>query len=133
MGRPDDEVSEAVIGACISVHRALGPGLLESAYHDCLGYELTVRGMTFEREVAVPINYKGVSFGVGYRLDLVVENRLIIELKAVEALLPLHQAQLRTYLKLTSYPVGLLVNFNVAVLRHGLRRLESTTILGSSF
>ncbi len=131
--RPDDVVSEAVIGACIEVHRSLGPGLLESVYEECVCHELAVAGVRFQRQLTLPIQYKDITIDTGLRLDLVVENHLIVELKAVEALLPIHQAQLRTYLKVTDFPVGLLVNFNVPILRHGLRRLESKTVVGSSF
>jgi GxxExxY protein len=121
--RPDDALTEKVIGACIEVHRHLGPGLLEAMYQECVCCELTARGIGFEREVLVPITYKGIALNSSYRLDVLVEDRLILELKAVEGLLPVHYAQLRTYLKTTRFEVGLLVNFNVMLLRHGLRRL----------
>ena len=123
--RPDDVVSERVIGACIEVHRTLGPGLLESVYEECLCYELAAAGMHFERQVNVPIRYKDIALGSTLRLDLVVQNHLIVELKSLEQLLPIHQAQLRTYLRVTRFRVGLLINFNVPILRYGLRRLES--------
>ena len=115
-------MSEAVIGACIEVHRALGPGLLEAVYEECLCYELGLRGLGFVRQVLLPVKYKDVVLQSVYRVDVIVENRLVVELKSVDALLPVHAAQLRTYLKLTGCPTGLLVNFNVAILRHGLRR-----------
>ena len=119
-----DLLSEAVIGAAIEVHRALGPGLLESAYEECLCHELNLRGLTFNRQVDLPVAYKGVRLDSGYRLDIVVEGQLLLELKAVEALLPIHEAQLLTYLKLSGIATGLLMNFNVPVLRNGLRRMK---------
>jgi GxxExxY protein len=115
--------SEAVIGALIEVHRHLGAGLLESAYESCLCRELTVRGLSFERQRPIPVAYKGVLLECGYRLDIVVSGLVLVELKTVDALSPLHVAQVVTYLKLSGLPVGLLVNFNVPILKHGLRRL----------
>jgi len=112
-----------VIGAALEVHRQLGPGLLESAYEACLFKELVDRGLTVSRQVALPVHYKGTTVEVGYRLDLVVEGEVVVELKAVESLQPIHQAQLITYLKLSGYPIGLLINFNVPLLKDGLRRL----------
>jgi GxxExxY protein len=106
----------------IEVHRALGPGLLESAYEACLCCELTARGLAFERQREVPVLYRGHRIDCGYRVDLIVEERFIVELKAIEHLLPIHAAQLLTYMKLTGIHVGLLVNFNVTSLRNGLRR-----------
>ena len=113
----------AVIGALIEVHRQLGPGLMESAYETCLCAGLSVRGLDFEQQRPLPISYKGVRLESGYRLDMVVEDCILVELKAVEVLLPIHQAQVITYLRLSCLPVGLLVNFNVTVLRDGIRRL----------
>ncbi|HEY1692179.1 MAG TPA: GxxExxY protein [Polyangiaceae bacterium] len=113
-----------MIGALIDVHRALGPGLLESAYEACVCRELGLREMNFERQVEVPLHYKGVRVDCGYRMDLVVEGRFVIELKAVEALTNVHAAQILTYMKLSGTRVGLLVNFNAASLRNGLRRYE---------
>jgi GxxExxY protein len=118
-----DPISEAVIGFCIEIHRELGPGLLESAYRECLCYELSKAGLRFEREKVLPVRYKNVLLDCGYRLDVVVEQKLIIELKTVEVLLPIHDAQLLTYLKLAQISAGLLINFNVPVLIHGVRRL----------
>ena len=112
-----------VIGAAIEVHKILGPGLLESAYEECLCHELGLRAIRFERQKELPIEYKGITLDCGYRLDVVVENKLILELKAVDALEPIHEAQLLTYLKLTGIPLGLLINFNVPVLKEGIRRL----------
>lgn len=117
-----NEVSAAIIGAAIEVHQALGPGLLESAYEECLCYELRERGVPFRRQVPLPVVYKGVRLEIGYRIDLVVEGVVVVELKTVEKLLPVHEAQLLTYLKLTHLSVGLLLNFHSAVLRNGLRR-----------
>ncbi|WP_437534464.1 GxxExxY protein [Sorangium sp. So ce726] len=117
------DLSERVVGACIEVHRHVGPGLLESAYEECLCHELSLMGLSFARQRPLPVTYKGVALGCGYRLDVVVEEKLILELKAVEHLLPVHEAQVLTYLKLTDLDVGLLVNFNTPLLRRGIRRL----------
>ena len=118
-----DPYSREVIGACIEVHRLLGPGLLESAYEECLSYELTARGLRHTRQQALPIRYKGMQLDAAYRLDLVVADALILEIKAVAALEPIHDAQLLTYLRLSGLPLGLLINFNVPILRQGIRRL----------
>ena len=117
------DLSERVLGACIEVHRHLGPGLLESAYEQCLCHELALRGLSFARQRPLPLTYKGVMLDCGYRLDVVVEEKLVVELKAVDHLLSVHEAQVLTYLKLTGLDVGLLVNFNTPVLRGGIRRL----------
>jgi len=119
-----EDGSARVIGALIAVHRALGPGLLESAYEVCLCRELELRGFRFARQVAVAITYRGATVDCAYRIDVLVEDRIAIELKAAETLLPLHAAQLLTYMKLARLPIGLLVNFNVKVLRDGLRRVS---------
>ena len=119
----NDLLTEKIIGCAIEVHRWLGPGLLESAYAGCLSYELEQAQLEFQTELALPIIYKGVKLDCGYRLDLVVEKQVIIELKTVDRLLPIHEAQLLTYLKLSQIRTGLLLNFNSAVLREGLRRL----------
>jgi len=118
-----DELSGSVIGACIEVHRALGPGLLESAYEECVCHELTLRRLTFQRQVPLPVHYKGVNLDCAYRLDVLVEQALVLELKAVDELLPVHDAQLITYLKLSGYTRGLLINFHVAVLKNGIKRI----------
>ena len=118
-----DEITDRVIGACIQIHRELGPGLLESAYEECLCHELSLAKMSFERQKPLPIRYKNVQLDCGYRLDLVVEDKLVVELKTVEALLPIHEAQLLTYLKLSGLPFGLLINFNVPLLKDGLKRM----------
>jgi len=118
-----NELSGKVIGLCIEIHRELGPGLLESAYEECLAYELSRAGLSFERQRALPVRYKEVQLDCGYRLDFVVEGVLILELKAVTNLHPIHEAQLLTYLKLDKKPLGLLINFNVPVLKHGVKRV----------
>jgi GxxExxY protein len=118
-----EDCSSAVIGACIEVHRVLGPGLLESAYEACLAHELTFRGLSFERQKALPISYKGVQLECGYRMDFLVCAELVVEIKAVERLLRVHEAQLISYLRLTRMPAGLLVNFHAETIRRGLRRL----------
>ncbi len=114
-----EELTEKIIGAAIEVHRALGPGLLESAYEECLCRELNLRGLAFQRQVPLPVEYKGVKLDCGYRLDLVVQDAVILELKCVEHVLPVHEAQLLTYLKLTAKHVGIIINFNVATLVRG--------------
>jgi GxxExxY protein len=115
-------LTEAIIGAAIEVHRALGPGLLESAYGVCLCHELSIRGIPFVKEVDLPVRYKSVSLNASYRLDIVVANQIVLELKCVEAGTPVHEAQLLTYLKLSGFRVGLLLNFNVTALRDGIVR-----------
>ncbi len=118
-----DPLTGKVIGLAIEVHRHLGPGLLESAYEECICWELKQAGLSVQRQVALPVVYKGVKLDVGYRVDVIVENRLILELKTVEKLLSIHEAQLLTYLRLTGLKTGLLINFNTAVLKDGIRRL----------
>ena len=117
--------SDTVIGACIEVHRELGPGLLESTYESCLCHELALRGIPFRRQVPVPLSYKGLSVDCAYRMDLVVDAQILVELKVVVRLLPVHESQALTYLRLTGLRTALLVNFNVPVLRLGLRRLTN--------
>ena len=117
-----DPRTSPIIGAAIEVHRLLGPGLLESAYEECLCHELYLRGMSFERQVALPVSFKGILLDCGYKIDLVVEGEVVIELKAVERILPVHEAQLLTYLKLSGKHVGLLINFNVPLLARGIIR-----------
>lgn len=121
-----NRISETVIGACIEVHRHLGPGLLESAYQQCVARELELRGVTFRGEDPLPVEYKGVRVDVGYRLDFVVEDLVVLEIKAVQALLPIHDAQVITYLKLTALPAALLINFHVTRLASGIRRFANT-------
>lgn len=131
VGVRSDETSwltERIIGACIEVHRELGPGLLESAYEACVAHELALCGLRFERQIPLPVIYKGVPVPTGYRVDFIVERRVVLELKAVAQLLPVHEAQVLTYLKLSGYTVGLLINFHVPALRRGgLRRLKRRT------
>ena len=114
--------TEAVIGAAIRVHRALGPGLLESAYQVCLAFEMRRSGLEVATDVALPIVYEGIRLNCGYRLDAMVDNLVVVEIKSVSQLLPIHDAQLLTYLKLTGLPAGLLINFNVPLLKNGVRR-----------
>ena len=120
-----DALTEQIIGAAIKVHRELGPGLLESAYEACLGFELTQRGLLVERQKPQPVRYGGLLVDCGCKIDLLVESQVILELKAVERLLPVHQAQLLTYLKLSGAGVGLLINFNVPLLKDGLVRMAN--------
>jgi GxxExxY protein len=119
----EQELTENIIGALIEVHKHVGPGVLESAYEQCLCHELALRGLTFQRQVDLPVVYKGIKLDCGYRIDLIVEDKVIIELKSVEAILPVHKAQLLTYLKLSGKRIGLLVNFNVPKLIDGLVRM----------
>jgi GxxExxY protein len=118
-----DSLTESVIGFAIEVHRTLGPGLLESAYQECLCYELKANGIAFGRQVALPVIYKTVKLDCGYRMDLVVGGQLVVELKTVEKILPIHEAQLLTYLRLSGIRTGLLLNFNTAVLKNGIKRM----------
>ncbi len=118
-----DLLTEKIIGFAIAVHRVLGPGLLESAYEECLCYELQQAGLKVERQVPLPVIYKSVKLDCGYRMDVVVEGEVVVELKTVEHLLPVHQAQLITYLKLGGYKKGLLLNFNNSVLKNGIKRI----------
>jgi GxxExxY protein len=117
-----NEITEKIIGAAISVHKQLGPGLMESAYEACIAYELGEKNLMFERQKAFPIVYRGVQLDCGYRIDLIVENQVIVELKAVERLEPIHEAQMLSYLKLSGCKVGLLINFNVKVIKQGIHR-----------
>jgi GxxExxY protein len=123
MAYENDPLTEKIIGFAISIHRDLGPGLLESAYEECLCYEIEQSGLSFRRQSALPIVYKSVRLDCGYRMDIVVENRVIVELKTVERLLPIHEAQMLTYLKLSGIRIGLLLNFNTPVLKDGIRRM----------
>lgn len=120
-----NQITEKIIGAVIEVHRELGPGLLESAYETCLGFELTERGLNIERQKPLPVDYKGNRLDAGYRLDLLVENQVIVEIKSVDHLDPIHQAQILSYLKLFGCKVGLLINFIVQVLKNGIKRVIS--------
>jgi GxxExxY protein len=118
-----NQLTGQIIGAAIEVHRALGPGLLESAYEECLCRELSLQGLSYERQKELPVTYKGVRLDCGYRLDIVVSKRVIVELKACARLESVHQAQLLTYLKLADIRYGLLINFNVPVLKDGIKRM----------
>lgn len=118
-----DELTGRIIGAAIEVHQELGPGLLESAYEECLCRELLLQGLKFERQVALPVNYKGITCDCGYRIDIIVGGCVVIELKAIEKILPIHKAQVITYLKLSGYETGLLLNFNTETMREGVNRL----------
>jgi GxxExxY protein len=118
----EKELTDKIIGAAIEVHKVLGPGLLESAYQVCLEHESKLRNISFEHFVDLPLNYKGLDLDAGYVIDLVYDKRVIVELKAVERVIPVHEAQLLTYMKLTGIRVGLLINFNVPVLKDGIYR-----------
>jgi GxxExxY protein len=118
-----NELTEKVIGAAIEVHKSLGPGLLESVYEECLCYELGSRQIGYQRQIPVPIKYKKVNLDCGYRLDVVVENTIILELKSCERIESIHKAQLLTYLKLSGLKIGLIINFNVPVLKDGIVRM----------
>jgi GxxExxY protein len=117
-----NELTDAIIGAAVEVHRTLGPGLLESTYEMCLCRELAIRGIPFERQLPIPVEYKGVKLDCGYRADIVIDRAILLEIKAIDSLLPIHDAQLLTYLRLGGWNIGLLINFNVELLKHGLRR-----------
>jgi len=121
-----ESISYAVIGLAIEVHRQLGPGLLESAYRECLLYEIKNAGLIVEKEIALPIVYKNLKLDQGYRIDLLVENKLVVELKTVENYTPVHFAQILTYLKLGNYPLGLLINYNSKILRNNIKRFINT-------
>jgi len=118
----EEELTHQIIGAAIEVHRFLGPGLLESAYHKCLAHELTLRGLLFKQEVPIPVVYKSVTLDCGYRADFIIAEKVVVEIKSVDAIAPVHEAQLLTYLKLTKCKVGLLINFNVPILKKGIVR-----------
>ncbi|MBI3778102.1 MAG: GxxExxY protein [Gammaproteobacteria bacterium] len=119
----EDALSKEVIGAAIEVHRNLGPGLMESAYEECLCYELAHRGIKYERQKLLPVAYKGTKLDCGYRLDVVVDDLVVLELKAVDQIQPIHSAQLLTYLKLSNLKLGILINFNVTALKNGIKRI----------
>ncbi len=124
VGLSNDDLTGKIIGAAIEVHRCLGPGLLESAYESCLEYELKSTGLRVRRQVPLPVVYKGLTLEQGFRIDLLVQDSIVVELKAVECLLPVHEAQVISYLRFSGCKVGLLLNFNVLALKHGgIRRL----------
>ncbi|MBL8850355.1 MAG: GxxExxY protein [Planctomycetaceae bacterium] len=118
-----EDLSHAIIGAAIEVHRVLGPGLLESAYLECLCREFSLRRLSFERKVKLPVGYKGLRLDCGYEMDLVVDGKVVIEIKSVEKLAPVHEAQLLTYLKISGMRLGLLMNFNTVLLTDGIKRI----------
>jgi GxxExxY protein len=119
------EVSEQIIGCALRVHQALGPGLLETAYSACLAHELSLSGLHFEKEKAMPVSYRGLNLECGFRLDFLIADQVVLEVKAVERLLPVHEAQLLTYLRLCNKRLGLLINFNVPMLKQGIRRVAN--------
>ena len=119
---PTNPISEATIGAAIEVHRLLGPGLLESSYHACLCHELSLRGISFESEVTLPLRYKGIRLEKGYVIDLLVAEVIVVEIKSTDKLLPIHSSQLMTYMRLRGVSAGLLINFNVQLLPEGIKR-----------
>jgi len=118
-----NQTTEAIIGAAIEVHKHLGPGLLESAYEECLCHELHLRNIPFQRQVPLPVVYKGAKLDCGYRIDLLVKGEVVVELKAIEGVLPIHEAQTLTYMRLGGWKVGLIINFNVPVVVKGIKRL----------
>ena len=119
-----NSITNLIIGCTIEVHKHLGPGLLESAYEECMAFELEKAGLSFVRQKATPVVYKNIKLNCGYRIDLLVENSVIIELKTVDEFNPVHEAQVLTYLKFSEKPIGLLINFNVTVLKNGIRRFR---------
>jgi GxxExxY protein len=120
----NNSLTDAIIGAAITVHRELGPGLLESVYEKCLAFELADRGLSVTTQKEIPVSYKNLTFDCGFRTDLIVENKVLIELKSIDQLLPVHTAQVLTYLKLSNLRTGLLINFNVPLLKSGIKRLS---------
>jgi GxxExxY protein len=118
-----NRITRGIIAAAIEVHRHLGPGLLESSYQECVCYELSRMGLAFTREVHLPLSYKGLQLDCCYRIDLLVEDAVLVELKSIEQILPIHSAQLLTYLRASHKPIGLLINFNVLVLKQGIKRI----------
>ena len=117
-----NEITGEIIGCCIEIHKELGPGLLESAYEECLAYELSNAGLYFERQKALPVRYKEIQIEYGYRMDFIVENHVVVELKSVEVLNNVHTAQILTYMRFSEMNAGLLINFNVSVLKNGIKR-----------
>ena len=132
LDQPVEHLASTTIDAAVAVHRELGPGLLESVYEQCLAHELKSRGISLEAQKAVPLSYQGLALETGFRADLIIADALLIELKAVETLLPVHKAQIITYLKLTRLPLGLLINFNVPLLKDGLHRFIHPVLLRNS-
>jgi len=126
-----DEIASEIVDAAFEVHSTLGPGLLESVYEVCLAHELKKRGLLVERQKALPVTYDGVRIEAGLRLDLVVNDKIIVEIKAIETLLPVHKAQVLTYLKLSGHEIGLLINFNVPLIKDGIKRIITSSSLAS--
>ena len=124
-GNELNSITEKIIGSAISVHKGIGPGLLESAYEECLCYEISQAGLNFKRQVPLPVIYKDVKLDCGYRLDIIVEDEIIIEVKAVQAIIPIHEAQLLSYLRMLDKRLGLILNFHSAVLKSGIRRVAN--------
>jgi GxxExxY protein len=118
----DKDLSHAIIGAAIEIHRTLGPGLLEAVYEECLAREFTLRAILFERQKPIPLVYKDLKLECGYRLDFLVSGRIVVEIKSIEAIAPIHESVMLTYLRLSGSPLGLLINFNVPILKDGIRR-----------
>ena len=121
-----DRVARQIVDSAFAVHQALGPGLLESVYEQCLAHELTIRRLLVVRQIPVPVIYRDIRIDAGFRMDMVVQDLVVVEVKAAERLLPVHEAQLLTYIKLSRYRIGLLINFNVPLIKHGIRRIIST-------
>jgi len=119
----EEKLTEQIIGAAIEIHRHLGPGLLESAYEECLCHELYLHNLKFERQSPLPLEYKGIKLDCGYRMDIVVEEKVVLELKVVDTIAPIHETQLLTYLRLSCMKVGLIINFNVPILKEGIKRI----------
>jgi GxxExxY protein len=119
-----NELTGIIIGCAIEVHKNLGPGLLKSAYEECLSFELKQKGLMIEKQYPVPIVYKEIKLDYGYRIDVLVENTVVLELKVVDAINPVHEAQILTYMKLAGKPIGLLINFNISILKEGIRRFK---------
>ena len=120
---PINLLSEKIIGCAIEVHKGIGPGLLESAYEECLAYELAQAGLSFRRQVKLPVTYKGVQLDCGYKLDLIVNEQIILELKAVERIMPIHEAQLLSYLRMMNLRLGLILNFHTSMMKNGIKRI----------
>jgi len=121
----ENQIGERLLGCALKVHRTLGPGLLESVYESCLAVELDEAGLTFERQLTLPVNYNGTIIEAGYRLDLLIERRVVVEVKAIEAVAPVHRAQLLSYLRLGDFRLGYLLNFNVALMKDGIHRIAN--------
>lgn len=118
-----EKLATIAVDVAFAVHTELGPGLLESTYHSCFAHELSLRGIAYQRELTLPLNYKGICIEVGFRADIIMDQKLLVELKAVEQVLPIHKAQVITYLKLMRLPLGLLINFNEVLIKHGIQRI----------